>query len=134
MSCPWIAEVCEPFPTVWREGVAPGGRVAACQSADPARWEPYHLSRESAESHGTGCAFVVSPKRLSAQDTPPRSSDVWSKVWRRGKLRRKPVSVPGLRRISGQLSPKRLSTRSALDCGGHDGRASAPRGANPGCP
>ena len=51
MPCPRIVEVCALFPKVGREGVAPGGRVAACQSADPARWEPYHLSRESAESH-----------------------------------------------------------------------------------
>src|SRR5260370_31070188 len=50
MPCPRIAEVCELFPTVGGEGVAAGGRVVACQSADPARWEPYHLLRESGES------------------------------------------------------------------------------------
>ena len=62
MPCPRIAEVCELFPTVGREGVAPGGRVAACQSADPARWEPYHLLRESGESHaGRRCRVVDWP-------------------------------------------------------------------------
>src|ERR1019366_651202 len=35
----------------------------------------------------------------------------WDRQPNSGKLRRKLVSVPGLRRISGQLSPKRLSTR-----------------------
>src|SRR5579864_2872188 len=62
MPCPRIAEVCELFPTVGREGVAPGGRVAACQSADPARWEPCHLLRESGESHaGRRCRVVGWP-------------------------------------------------------------------------
>src|ERR1017187_4997461 len=36
----------------------------------------------------------------------------WDRQPNFGKLRRKLVSVPGLRRISGQLSPKRLSTPS----------------------
>ena len=36
----------------------------------------------------------------------------WDRQPVSGKLRRKLVSVPGLRRISGQLAPKRLSTRS----------------------
>ena len=35
----------------------------------------------------------------------------WDRQPNSGKLRRKLVSVPSLRRISGQLSPKRLSTR-----------------------
>src|SRR5450432_3255745 len=62
MPCLWIAEVCKPFPTVEREGVAPGGRVAACRSGDPARREPYHLSRESGESHaGRRCCVVDWP-------------------------------------------------------------------------
>src|ERR1017187_6580761 len=34
----------------------------------------------------------------------------WDRQPNSGKLRRKLVSVPGLRRISGQLSPKRLGT------------------------
>ncbi len=54
--------MCEPFATVGREGVAPGGRVAACRSGGPARWEPYHLSRESGENHaGRGCHVVDWP-------------------------------------------------------------------------
>src|ERR1017187_10131238 len=36
----------------------------------------------------------------------------WDRQPNSGKLRRKFVSVPGLRRISGQLSPKRLSSRA----------------------
>ena len=59
MPCLRIAEVCELFLTVGRAGVAPGDRVAACQSADPAQWEPYHLLRESGESHAERRCRVV---------------------------------------------------------------------------
>src|SRR5438034_277601 len=59
MWYPRIAAVCEPFPTVWHEGVAPGGRVAACRSGGPGRRAPYHLSRESAESHARRRCRVV---------------------------------------------------------------------------
>ena len=71
--CPWIAKVSELFPTGGREGVAPGGRAAACRSGDPARWAPCHPWRGSG---GILAAAAMSCWRLARLSRLPALADV----------------------------------------------------------